>query len=815
MKPRALLAALGLVAGLGESAARANSYTITVDASKQTAGNPPFWAASVGTGTASLTLRSDLETHYKIGAREAGFQRVRGHGVLNDDMGIYKGPGSYDFTNFDKYLTAISSAGMRPIMELDFMPTALALNGNSRDIYKNVTDYKNFITAVVQHCVQRFTLADVSQWYWEIWNEPDYAGFWNGTSSSEATSAKMTDYYMLYDAAVSAITSVIPSAIVGGPATTGTGPITAFLQHCKSAGTRVSFVSSHDYPGGASGGASANAATLVSDNNTRLSDITSGGYTTSSVMSFNSEWNSSYSGQGGGTGDDVTSMDNNWNVGFILKSVKLLSDKNSGSTPPLNVFSYWVLSDVFDESSGPSGSYILGQSNGNLPFGQVFGLMTAQGMRKAAFNAFKMLNQLGPVRLMSSGGTASDGVDAMATMSSAGDALQILAYDTYATLNTTGSDTVAVEVSNLPAALSGKQVFVTQFVVDATHSNPYSVWTSQGKPTNPTEAQWEAMKAQQHLALLQPVSTTTLGTSYSASFTINRQAGTLLILSVKRPVTGRDGLGTIEGEDYDGQSGLTKENSNDVDLGQSVTGGAGSYAFYDVVDFSDAGTGSVQMRVSSASASNIELHADSLTGTLLGKCAVAATNNAWVTQTCALTPVSGVHTLYAVLDGPLHLNWLLFQSGSSSTGTGGAGAGGTTGTGGSGSAGTGGTTGAGGSSPTGAGGSTGSGGSGATGAGGSGNGSGGSSSGGTGIPGTGGTGGTGVPGTGTGGDGSGGSASGGTGFGGSSASGGSTGASGGGGGCSCSVDDGGATSSGLLAVGIFVGVFRRRRRDRR
>src|SRR6185312_5445243 len=137
-----------------------------------------------------------------------------------------------------------------------------------------------------------------------------------------------------------------------------------------------------------------------------------------------------------------------------------------------------------------------------------------------------------------------------------------------------------------------------------------SVWTSQGKPTNPTEAQWEAMKAQQHLALLQPVSTTTLGTSYSASFTINRQAGTLLILSVKRPVTGRDGLGTIEGEDYDGQSGLTKENSNDV------------------VDFSDAGTGSVQMRVSSASASNIELHADSLTGTLLGKCAVAATNNA-------------------------------------------------------------------------------------------------------------------------------------------------------------------------------------------
>ena len=99
-----------------QRAANATSYTIAVDASKQTAGNPPFWSASVGTGTAALTLRSDLETHYKIGAREAGFKRVRGHGVLSDAMGIYKSAGSYSWTNFDKYLASIVSAGMRPIM---------------------------------------------------------------------------------------------------------------------------------------------------------------------------------------------------------------------------------------------------------------------------------------------------------------------------------------------------------------------------------------------------------------------------------------------------------------------------------------------------------------------------------------------------------------------------------------------------------------------------------------------------------------------------------------------------------------------------
>ena len=804
----------------GQRAAKATNYTITVDASKQTTGNPPFWAASVGTGTASLTLRSDLETHYKIGAREAGFKRVRGHGVLNDDMGIYKGAGSYSWTNFDKYLAAIVSAGMRPIMELDFMPTALALTGNSRDTYNSVSNYKAFIQAIVQHCVDKYGATDVGQWYWEVWNEPDYTGFWNGTNASEATSAKMTDYYALYDAAVSAITAVLPSALVGGPATTQPAPIGAFLQHCKSAGTRVTFASSHVYPGGAAGSSSADANGLVSDNNSRISQITSGGYTTASVMSFNTEWNSSYSGQGGGAGDVLTSMDNNWNVGFILKGVKLLSDKNVGNTPPLGAFSYWVLSDVFGEYNGDAGSYIAMKGGGTLPFGQVFGLMTYQGVRKAAFNAFKMLNYLGPTRLQSSGGTSSDGVDAMATLSSSGDSLQILAYDQYATLNTTGTDSVTINVSNLPSGLSGKQVFVTQFIVDATHSNPYSVWTSQSKPTAPTEAQLQALKAAQHLALLQPVTTATLSTSYTTTFTINRQAGTLLILSVKRPVTGRDGLGTLEGEDYDGQSGATKEDSNDTDLGQSISVTSGGSIFYDVVDFSDAGVGSVQMRVNTSAATTLEFHADSATGTLLGKCALASTGGSWATQSCTLTPTSGVHTLYAIFGGAARLNWLLFQAGSTSTtGTGGSGAG---------TGGSSGTGGVGGKSGTGGTGTTGTGGTGTTGTGGTGT----TGTGGTGTTGTGGTRTTGTGGTivsgaagsgttGAGGSGTGGADTGAGGSGTSSGSGGSgsggTAAASGGSGCACSVEGSGGAPGMALPLGLVMAVVgvRRRRHARR
>jgi hypothetical protein len=116
-------AAIGLAALTGAGAASA--ATITVDASKQTAGNPHFWSACFGTGKAKLALRGDWQTHYKIGNRELGAQRVRGHGLLNTEMNLWKGTGSYDWTSLDTYLMAITSAGMRPIIELDFMPNGL------------------------------------------------------------------------------------------------------------------------------------------------------------------------------------------------------------------------------------------------------------------------------------------------------------------------------------------------------------------------------------------------------------------------------------------------------------------------------------------------------------------------------------------------------------------------------------------------------------------------------------------------------------------------------------------------------------------
>jgi xylan 1,4-beta-xylosidase len=833
-------AGLVITLGLLIMAGPATAGTITVDASKQTAGNPHFWSAAFGTGKAHLALRGDWQTHAKITNRELGAQRMRGHGLLNDEMGLYKGAGSYSWTNLDTYLSAISLANMRPIIETDFMPTALG-SSSSDAMHSPPKDYnawKGFISALVQHCVDKYGADDVAQWYFEIWNEPNYAGFWVNTD--------MNAYYTLYDNTVAAITSVIPNALVGGPAATDPSPVSAFLAHCKSAGTRVTFLSSHNYPGGASTGTSADPNSLVSDNDARIKAITGNGYTTSAVKSFNTEWNSSYSGQGGGTGDAITSMDNHWNVGFIIKAAKLLADKDSGDTPPIDIFSYWAFTDVFDESSGTDGMY-MSKNSGNTPFGKVFGLMTFQGMRKAAFNAFKLLNFTGPKRLYVSGGAdTSGGINAMATTSAAGDSLQILLYNYNNKLNTASGagDSQAISVSGLPAALAGKEVFVTTYVVDEKNSNPYSVWTDLGSPATPSESDWQKMRQAQHLSVTTTKKTLTDAT-FSTTVTMLKQSGMLVILSVKRPLMGRDALMEIEGEDFDGQSGVTKEESGDsTTLGQSISfGKSGDSVFYDNVDFTDDGVSSVQLRVKSSADTTLELHQGSASGTTIAKCSVSNTSGSWATQSCTLsqaaTGFSSTSPLYLVASGALHLNWIKFQAGGQSPGTGGSGAGGA-GAGGATGTGAGGATSKGGAGGNGAGGAAGSGAGGATGKGGAGgNGAGGAAGGGVGgATARGGSAGNGAGGSsaGVGGNGSDPVASGGDSGGGGTASnsggsGGSNGGSGGGSagstgagsgagagtsGCSCRIGSTGGPSGAVLLVGLAALVIGlRRNRTRR
>ena len=130
----------------------------------------------VGSGHGSLANRADYQEHLAAVQRDIGFKHIRGHGLLDDDMSTLLGgqPNLYNlFRVFDYYL----SVGIRPIFELSFMPEALA-----SDPTKTIMHYKGgtsppkdpkkwaaLVAGVVQGCVDRYGLAEVRTWRFEVW----------------------------------------------------------------------------------------------------------------------------------------------------------------------------------------------------------------------------------------------------------------------------------------------------------------------------------------------------------------------------------------------------------------------------------------------------------------------------------------------------------------------------------------------------------------------------------------------------------------------------------------------------------------------
>jgi len=157
---------------------------------------------------------------------------------------------------FDTYV----EAGARPFVEIGFTPQALSSHpdpyvpvwspGAAFDKYyvgwsyppKDFDKWSDLIFQWVRHSVERYGKAAVESWYWEVWNEPDISYF-HGTPE---------DYDKLYDVTAAAVKRALPTARVGGPATTGPGRtgrsadfLRQFLEHCQAAGTPLDFITYH------------------------------------------------------------------------------------------------------------------------------------------------------------------------------------------------------------------------------------------------------------------------------------------------------------------------------------------------------------------------------------------------------------------------------------------------------------------------------------------------------------------------------------------------------------------------------------------
>jgi xylan 1,4-beta-xylosidase len=334
----------------------------------------------VGAGRANEGLRADWQAQLTTIQREIGFRYLRFHGLLDDDMGVYgedaAGNPRYNFQYIDTLYDAMLDRHIRPFVELSFMPSKLASGSQTVFWYKaNITPPKDIdrwnglIRALITHLKQRYGEAEISTWYFEVWNEPDLKLFFTGS---------IDQYLQLYQATALTIKSVCPACRVGGPASADSPYEKEFIQFAARNHIAADFLSTHIYSVAHGFVDSATGVTSTVFDTSPNAII--GRMRASKELIQQSpkphlelhytEWGSSYVST-----DNL--HDQYHQASFIL-------DKLRKASPLVTSMSYWTFTDIFEER-GPRFT----------PFYGGFGLINYEGIRKPSFFAYKFLSQLG------------------------------------------------------------------------------------------------------------------------------------------------------------------------------------------------------------------------------------------------------------------------------------------------------------------------------------------------------------------------------------------------------------------------------------
>lgn len=457
---------------------------ITADFSKTAGRLNTMFNECVGAGRANEGLRADWQHQLAYVRKECGFRYIRMHGLLTDDMAVYtedgKGNPVYNYMYIDVLFDFLHSIGMKPFVELGFMPSALA--SGSKTIFwwrGNVTpprDYEKWAALVkdlTRHFTERYGADEVKTWYFEVWNEPNLNGFWAGSQS---------DYFKLYTYSAKAIKSVNPSYRVGGPGTAGAAWEPEMIAYCDKNNVPIDFISTHAY--GVKQGyldEFGNSGTVLDKNPMSVSgDVLQSrkeiaGSAMPQLELHYTEWSASYT-----PADPI--HDSYHEAAYVLQKLKQVGNA-------ANSMSYWVFTDIFEEP-GPRFT----------PFHGGFGMLNTQGINKPVFYAYQFLNRLGNTELVNTDTTS------WVCRDSAGN-IQALVWDF---TNTHPGDSVHNQqyyIRDLPSKSKGKLKINIANVPQGTYAleiykvgyrsnDAYSTYLSMGKPAQLNRQQVEQIKKQ-------------------------------------------------------------------------------------------------------------------------------------------------------------------------------------------------------------------------------------------------------------------------------------------------------------------------------
>ena len=348
------------------------------------------WRECIGAGRAAEGLRADWQRQLKLCQDEIGFRQIRFHGLLHDDMGVYAetkaGTPIHNWQYIDELYDSLLALKLRPFVEFGFMPSALA-SGKKKMFWwnGNVTPPKSYekwdglIEDLVRHWTERYGEAEVKQWNFEIWNEPNYPGFWGPRDPNKPKE----EYFELYAHTAAAVKKVDVAYRVGGPAGAGPEWVANQIKFCASNSVPLDFISYHAYGlgDGPSGLDQFGDRLLYLDQNLHSpADIANSQRAVIDASPLPhlpihiTEWSSSYSPR-----DPV--HDSYFSAPYILEQLKRTENGIAS-------MSYWVFTDIFEENGPPP-----------TPFHGGFGLLNLQGIKKPAYFAYRFLNQLGATEL--------------------------------------------------------------------------------------------------------------------------------------------------------------------------------------------------------------------------------------------------------------------------------------------------------------------------------------------------------------------------------------------------------------------------------
>jgi xylan 1,4-beta-xylosidase len=419
---------------------------------------PHVWEHTVGSCHAPLALRADWQAQLRRCRQELGFQYVRFHGLLSDDVGTlvrHGGQHIYSFFNADRIVDFLLSIGMRPFVELSFMPTALASGTATVFSYRaNVTppaDYRawaELIRRLVAHWVGHYGRDEVRRWYFEVWNEPNLPSFWAGTQQ---------EYFQLYQHTALAIKEIDSGLRVGGPATAANAWLPEFLDFCEQHQLPADFVSTHHYPNDPlwSPAQDTEGELAGSRRGILLEWAAACRRHARGRPLLYTEWNSS-------SNPRYPRQDEPYAAAFAVKTALEVSGL-------VEAYSFWTFTDIFEENYFPS-----------LPFHGGFGLLNLHGIPKPVYRAFQLLRRLGDAHWPAQG--AYDTVDVWAVRRPQG--LTVVVTNHALPRQPIAPQLVAVELAGAPRPRS-----VTLERIDEDHANAKAAWLGMGAPEYPNGAE--------------------------------------------------------------------------------------------------------------------------------------------------------------------------------------------------------------------------------------------------------------------------------------------------------------------------------------